>query len=237
MVEDLHLVDLASRARNTQHTWFRRNNNTVSSRLDLILTNLPISNLKYSVKSTIFDHARVQATFGQKREHTNPTMRDYILGSEEFLIRYYDLLEIELQSCQPKAQVPAATPTRSNSNPSTDDEAHSPISPHSLNMTNSARSTPSPHLQPDPHLDELGEDEDPTRKSRDAGLTAHNPTTGRTDLHFLNSLIKKVGALHNEVDKSTRLRKEQTLLNKSTQGNQQKYYTSRTEGTASRRIQ
>jgi exonuclease III len=234
MVEDLHLVDLASRARNTQHTWFRRNNNTVSSRLDLILTNLPISNLKYSVKSTIFDHAWVQATFGQKREHTNPTMRDYILGSEEFLIRYYDLLEIELQSCQPKAQVPAATPTRSNSNPSTDDEAHSPISPHSLNMTNSARSTPSPHLQPDPHLDELGEDEDPTRKSRDAGLTAHNPTTGRTDLHFLNSLIKKVGALHNEVDKSTRLRKEQTLLNKSTQGNQQKYYTSRTEGTASR---
>ncbi len=142
-------------------------------------------------------------------------MRDYILGSEEFLIRYYDLLDIELQSCQPKAQLPAGTPTRSNSNSLTDDEVHSPTSPHSINATNSARSTPPPYLQPDPHLDEVNEDEDPTRKSRDSGLTAHNPATGRTDLHFLNSLIKKVGALHNEVDKSTRLRKEQTLLNKS----------------------
>jgi hypothetical protein len=155
MIEDLHLVDLAFRARNTQHTWFRRNNNTISSRLDLILTNLPISNLKYTVKSTIFDHAWVQATFGQKKEHTNPTMRDYILGSEEFLIRYYDLLETELQSCQPKAPVPTATPTRSNSNPPTDDEAQSPIPPHSINTTNSARSTPPPYLQPDPHLDEV----------------------------------------------------------------------------------
>jgi hypothetical protein len=215
MIEDLHLIDLASRARNTQHTWFRRNNNTISSRLDLVLTNLPISNLKYSVKSTIFDHAWVQATFGQKKEHTNPTMRDYILGSEEFLIRYYDLLETELQSCQPKAPVPAATPTRRNSSPSTDDEALIPISPHSTNTTNSARSTPPPHLQPDPHLDEVNEDEDPTRNPRDSGLTAHNPVTGRTDLHFLNSLIKKVGALHNEIDKYTRLQKEQTLLNKS----------------------
>jgi exonuclease III len=47
MIEELHLVDLASRARNTQHTWIRRNNNKISSRLDLILTNLPVSNLKY----------------------------------------------------------------------------------------------------------------------------------------------------------------------------------------------
>ncbi len=96
-----------------------------------------------------------------------------------------------------------------------DDEAHGPISPHSTNTTNSARSTSPPYLQPDPHLDEVDEDEDPTRNSRDSGLTAHNPVTGWTDLDFLNSLIKKVRALHNEIDKSTRLRKEQTLLDKS----------------------
>jgi hypothetical protein len=36
MIEELHLVYLASRARNTQHTWIRRNNNKISSRLDLI---------------------------------------------------------------------------------------------------------------------------------------------------------------------------------------------------------
>jgi hypothetical protein len=102
MMEDLHLMDLGARARNTQHTWIRRNNNTISSCLDLILTSLPVSNLKYSSKATIFDHSWVQATFGQKKEHTNPTMKDSVLGSEEFLIRYYDLLQAELQSCLPK---------------------------------------------------------------------------------------------------------------------------------------
>ncbi len=49
----------------------------------------------------------------------------------------------------------------------------------------------------------------------DAGLTAHNPATGRTDLHFLNSLIKKVGSLYNEIDKTTRLRKVESLVNTS----------------------
>jgi hypothetical protein len=36
MIEELHLVDLASRARNTQHTWIRKNNNKdiLSSGLD-----------------------------------------------------------------------------------------------------------------------------------------------------------------------------------------------------------
>jgi exonuclease III len=102
MIEELHLVDLASRAQNTQHTWIRRNNNKISSRLDMILTNLPVNNLKYMVRSTIFDHAWVQATFGQKRARTNPMMKDHILGSEEFLIRYYELLEEELRSCLPR---------------------------------------------------------------------------------------------------------------------------------------
>jgi hypothetical protein len=215
MTEDLHLIDLASRARDAQHTWFRRNNNTISSRLDMILTNLSISNLKYSVKSTIFDHAWVQATFGQKKEHTNPTMRDYILGSEEFLIRYYDLLEGELQSCQPKAPNIAAAPTRLNPSPAAADETPRSPTLHSPTTTNSAPSISSPTLQPDPHIDDTEEDEDTSRNPRDSGLTAHNLSTGRTDLHFLNNLIKKVGTLHNEIDKSTRLRKEQSLLNKS----------------------
>jgi hypothetical protein len=35
---------------------------------------------------------------------------------------------------------------------------------------------------------------------RDLLHSAHNPKTGRTDLHFVNSLIKKLGALHNEID-------------------------------------
>jgi hypothetical protein len=65
------------------------------------------------------------------------------------------------------------------------------------------------------HLDEVDEDADTSRNRMDAGLTAHNPATGRTDLHFLNSLIKKVGSLHNEIDKTTRLRREESLVNMS----------------------
>ncbi len=215
MIEDFHLVDLASRAQNNQHTWIRRNNNTVSSRLDLILTNLPISNLKYSVKPTIFDHAWVQAAFGQKKEHVNPTMKDYILGSEEFLIRYYDLLEVELQSCLPKTPTLASTPPWSTPSPPTSDDTLNLATPPSTTSNNSGCSTPHLHIQPDPHLDEIEEDADVSRNSRDTGLSAHNLATGRTDLHFLNSLIKKVGALHNEIDKSTRLKKEQALIDKS----------------------
>jgi hypothetical protein len=49
----------------------------------------------------------------------------------------------------------------------------------------------------------------------DTGLTAHNLRTGRTDLHFFNSIIKKVGALHNEVDGTKRLKKEEALTTKS----------------------
>jgi hypothetical protein len=142
-------------------------------------------------------------------------MRDYILGSEEFLIRYYDLLEAELQSCQPKVPSLIATPTPLDSSSAATEETPSPATPHSSTTTNSAPSTPPPTLQPDPHVDDTEEDADTSRNPRDSGLTAHNLLTGRTDLHFLNSLIKKVGTLHNEIDKSTRLRKEQSLLNKS----------------------
>ncbi len=142
-------------------------------------------------------------------------MWDYILGSEEFLIRYYDLLEVELLSCLPKTPVPASTPPRLTPSPYASDETPSPAIHHNTNTTNTVRSTQNPHIQSDPYLDEIEEDADASRNPRDTGLTAHNPTTGRTDLHFLNSLIKKVGALHNEIDKSTRLKKEQSLINKS----------------------
>jgi hypothetical protein len=98
-IADQHLIDLAERTHKKQHTWYRRNNNQVSSRLDLILTNLPVTQPKYKVKITIFDHAWIQASFGQKREMTVPSMKDFILGSEEFLIRFYELLEKQLETC------------------------------------------------------------------------------------------------------------------------------------------
>jgi exonuclease III len=106
-MEEQHLIDIAAHVNKKQHTWFRRNNNQVSSRLDLILTNLPITQPKYYTSTTIFDHAWIQASFGQKREATTSTMKDYVLGSEEFLISFYDLLGSRLATCIP---LPTATP-------------------------------------------------------------------------------------------------------------------------------
>ncbi len=158
-----------------------------SSRLDLILTNLPISNLKYSSKPTFFDHTWVQATFGQKKEHTNPTMKDYILGSEEFLIRYYDLLETELESCLPKTPTSVSPPPHLEPNSPQKEGGHSP--PSSPTSASPRQPLLHPHIQADPYLDEAEEDADMSRNPIDAGLTAHNPATGRTDLHFINSTV------------------------------------------------
>jgi exonuclease III len=65
-MDEQHLIDIAAHVNKRQHTWFRRNNNQISSQLDLILTNLPITQPKYSISSTFFDHAWIQASFGQK---------------------------------------------------------------------------------------------------------------------------------------------------------------------------
>jgi exonuclease III len=59
LIIEQHLTDLAVQTNKRQHTWFRRNNNQISSRLDLILTNLPITQPKYHISMTIFDHAWV----------------------------------------------------------------------------------------------------------------------------------------------------------------------------------
>ncbi len=98
---EFHLIDMAVRTNKQQHTWYRRNNNKISSRLDLILTNLPVPNPKYSTSIIIFDHAWVQASFGQKREKTAPTMKDYVVDSDEFLIKYCETLERHLTTCLP----------------------------------------------------------------------------------------------------------------------------------------
>ena len=100
-LEEQHLLDIAAYVNKKQHTWFRRNNNQISSRLDLILTNLPITQPRYHTTTTIFDHSWAQASFGQKRETSTSTMKDHVLGSDEFLISFYDLLESKLDTCIP----------------------------------------------------------------------------------------------------------------------------------------
>jgi hypothetical protein len=111
-----------------------------------------------------------------KKEYTNPTMKDYILGSEEFLIRYYDLLEAELGFCLPRSPTPVPLPSQLEPNSPHGEEGNSP--PNSPTSASPNRSLLDPYLQPDPHLDETEEDADMSRNPMDAGLTAHNPATG-----------------------------------------------------------
>jgi hypothetical protein len=86
MMEEFHFIDMAVRTWNNNHTWYRRNNITNFSWLDFILTNLPMSNPTYFTKISLFDHAWVQTSFGQKKGEycTHPIMKDYVLGCDEF---------------------------------------------------------------------------------------------------------------------------------------------------------
>jgi hypothetical protein len=202
ILEDYHLTDIATVANNKQHTWFRRNNNRVSSRLDLILTNLPVTRPKYVTSITIFDHAWVQASFGQKREQSIPSMKDYVLGSDEFLVNFYELLERRLTTCAlhnssgESAANNQASVNRSNS------RTHSGDS-----NTEATPAAPSGH---DPEA--LEEDQDVDRNPMDHGLTAHDITSGRTDLHFVNDLLQELNNLHTSVEKGLRLQKQQKLI-------------------------
>jgi hypothetical protein len=139
-------------------------------------------------------------------------MKDHIPGSEEFLIRYYDLLETELRSCLPKNPIPILNPSQHGTPPPSEVDNTPPSSPAT---SSPARSPPAPQPQPHPILDDVEGDVDRFRNPMDTGLTVHNPTTGRTDLHFVNNLIKKIGTLHNEIDKTSRLKKEEYLINMS----------------------
>jgi hypothetical protein len=87
------LTDLARKSNKIEHTWFKKGIISQSSRIDLILTSIPIINLKTSNTHTFFDHTFLTATLSQaKSPHVTP-MKDYIIGSDEFLIRAIDQIE------------------------------------------------------------------------------------------------------------------------------------------------
>ncbi len=148
---------------------------------------------------TIFDHAWVQASFGQRRVTTTPTMKDYILGSEEFLIKFYELLETKLDTCDPLPVSTAQEP------PMTEERTRSPVNSSS---SSSQDSTTTRSVDEDSTHEE--EDRENSRLPMDHGLTAHNKR-GRTDLHFVNDLITDITTIHSMVDRSHRERKEKKL--------------------------
>jgi hypothetical protein len=93
LIEDHQLVDLGAHVGRLTHTWHRKDSSGQSSRIDLILTNIPMQRTGYNLTQTIFDHAFVHGKINMDRRHHTPAMKDFILGSEEFLIRSYEHIE------------------------------------------------------------------------------------------------------------------------------------------------
>ncbi len=205
LVVEHHLINMAAYTNKKQHTWFRRNNNRISSWLDLILTSLPVTQPKYTTSITIFDHAWVQASFGQKREVTISSMKDYVLGSDEFLINFYELLGRQLATCVPHNDTGEMTNVRHPGTSQT--SSHAPIEP---DLTTAVI------LETDPdHEAEPEEDRDMDRKPMDHCLTAHDIHSGRTDLHFVNELLHELTILHTSIERDRRARKQHKLIQAS----------------------
>ncbi len=93
IIDNNHLQDLAVLHGNLSHTWHRAHNNLQSSRLDMIFTSAHINNLEFRVTPTVFDHSFVSAKFGFAKKQTTPAMKDYILGTDEFIISSYEEME------------------------------------------------------------------------------------------------------------------------------------------------
>jgi hypothetical protein len=93
LIEDHQLVDLGANVGCLTHTWHRRGSSGQSSRIDLILTNIPMQRRHYKLTQTIFDHAFVHGTINLDRRQITHAMKDFVLGSEEFLIRSQERIE------------------------------------------------------------------------------------------------------------------------------------------------
>jgi hypothetical protein len=93
LIEDHQLIDLGANVGCLTHTWHRRDSSGQSSHIDLILTNIPMQRRQYKLTQTIFDHAFVHGIINLDRRQITHAMKDFVLGSEEFLIRYQEWTE------------------------------------------------------------------------------------------------------------------------------------------------
>ncbi len=85
-------MDIGQKVKNTQHTWFRKDSSGQSSRLDYIFSSVPIRQAKMMSTFSIFDHVYLEAVLNPSRQVKQMTMKDFILGSDEFLIQSHELL-------------------------------------------------------------------------------------------------------------------------------------------------
>jgi len=92
MMDRFDLFDVAVFKHKLQHTYHRHKAQQISSRIDIILTNIDAKDITYDTKHTIFDHTCVSAQIGLPDKKINNNMKDHILASDEFLIKASDKL-------------------------------------------------------------------------------------------------------------------------------------------------
>ncbi len=78
-------------------------NNSQSSRIDLILTSVPVNSLKMDNLHTIFYHTFLSVTLSPAKTTHIPPMKDYVIGSDEILVRaIYTMQEFVALTSRPK---------------------------------------------------------------------------------------------------------------------------------------
>jgi hypothetical protein len=62
----------------------------------MIFSSIPMDNLQFETTFTTFDHVHLAASFGQRPTKAEPAMKDYILGSDEYLIQAEEIISYHL---------------------------------------------------------------------------------------------------------------------------------------------
>jgi hypothetical protein len=76
LIEDHQLIDLGANVGCLTHTWNSRDSSGQSSRIDLILTNIPMQRRQYKLTQTIFDHAFVHGIINLDKRQIMHAMKD-----------------------------------------------------------------------------------------------------------------------------------------------------------------
>jgi hypothetical protein len=103
MIDRHHLIDLARKSNKLEHTWFKKGIVSQSSRIDLIFTSVSVTSLTTKNLQTTFHHTFLSATLSPAKTTHIPPMKDYIIGSDEFLTRAInEMQEHVLRTSHPK---------------------------------------------------------------------------------------------------------------------------------------
>ncbi len=92
LLQDYHLVDIGAKLNKKSHTWFRRDSSGQSSRIDYLLSSIPMGTALYKSTFSMFDHTYLEATLNVIKQYKQKTMKDFILGTDEYIIRSQDYL-------------------------------------------------------------------------------------------------------------------------------------------------